>query len=114
MHGTLDWRVGASHYDRSRMQDLGGGRSVCLLELEANNSSNVFLFVHGSMASMAQYFPAAAALHDEGKGFGCVAYDWYGCGRSPKPERWEARDGWRVQLQREEAAAQAAAGERSG
>ena len=104
--GDLDWRFGSSLYDRSRTQvlDEASGRSVCALELEPKNPSSptttTFLFVHGIMASMAQFFPAAAALHggfgnegDDGSGggaFGCVLYDWLGCGRSPKPRQWEA------------------------
>ena len=38
---------------------------------------------------MAQFFPLAAGLCVE-RGLGCVAYDMFGCGRSPKPEDWAA------------------------
>ena len=104
---VVDWRLGASLYERSRkfVLDQAAGRSVHLLELDAKKEVGskrsipkpTFLFVHGSMASMAQFFPAAAALNmglkdapSSSSGFGVVAYDWLGCGRSPKPQDWDA------------------------
>lgn len=45
--------------------------------------------MHGSMGSLSQCLPLAAALHST-CGFGVVAFDGFGCGRSPKPNDWEA------------------------
>jgi len=46
-------------------------------------------FVHGSMATMQQYEAQIEALH-RGGAHRIVAYDWYGCGASPRPREYDA------------------------
>lgn len=45
-------------------------------------------FVHGSCASMLQYEPMISAFAKAGHEV--IAYDFLGCGRSPKPDDWYA------------------------
>eukprot|EP00040_Diaphanoeca_grandis_P043610 m.268567 g.268567 ORF g.268567 m.268567 type:complete len:299 (-) comp79477_c0_seq1:29-925(-) len=62
------------------------GRTVRMLRIEPANPTRVMLFIHGSMASMQQYEHQINHFND-GKTI-IVAWDWYGCGDSPKPDVW--------------------------
>ena len=45
-----------------------------------------FIFVHGSCATMKQFFPLIHLIH--GRGHRCVAYDFVGCLFSPLSQEW--------------------------
>jgi pimeloyl-ACP methyl ester carboxylesterase len=101
-------------YKNATWLNTGPLRNLCILEKKihhsttsTNNNKNsddddddddddttddddkpVFLFVHGSMARMGQY--AALMKLVAAKGFNYVTYDFFGMGRSPKPENSQA------------------------
>ncbi|KAJ1467225.1 Alpha/Beta hydrolase protein [Baffinella frigidus] len=87
---SVTWKSGADMYSRATTVELREGRRVSLLQLPGReaDSPTVVLFCHGSCASMSQYFPAISAIN--AAGYGCIAYDWLGCGNSDKPEAWGA------------------------
>ena len=63
------------------------GRRVAVHHRSGRPQSDVVVFVHGSMASMLQW--SAQIEHFGSRGWTVVAYDYLGCGRSPKPEVWD-------------------------
>ena len=84
------WRTGRDLSQLTIDMDVGQDRTLKVLQIKPTNpSAATLIFVHGSMGSMAQYFPLARHIHDS-TGSGIVAYDQYGCGQSPKPESWES------------------------
>ena len=63
------------------------GRAVAVHSRVAGTSRPLVFFVHGSMATLLQWSAQIDAV--EAAGYDAVAFDWIGCGRSPKPEGWE-------------------------
>lgn len=68
--------------------ELRPGRSVAVHRRAGKASKPRIFFVHGSCASMLQY--QAMIEHFAAAGHEVVAYDFLGCGRSPKPDDWYA------------------------
>lgn len=65
--------------------EVRAGRSLAVHLAGAGD--HVVVFVHGSAASLLQW---SAQLAEVSQSCRTVAYDWYGCGRSPKPRDWYA------------------------
>lgn len=63
------------------------GRTLAVHHRPGSNGVRLF-FVHGSCASMLQF--QAMIAHFASLGHELIAYDWFGCGRSPKPRDWYA------------------------
>ena len=85
---TLTWRSGAELTDKAIDVEVRPGRTVKALQLPASEGQATVFFIHGSAATMSQYFPVISKL--AAQGYGVLAFDLYGCGRSPKPDEWEA------------------------
>eukprot|EP00434_Breviolum_minutum_P002664 symbB.v1.2.002353.t4/scaffold121.1/size317807/17 len=83
------WRSGQELLSSAEMQEVRPGRKLRVLKREPKEKMPTLLLVHGSAASLTQYLPLAAALH-ETLGYGFVCYDWLGCGGSEKPDDWYA------------------------
>ena len=65
------------------------GRSIAVHTRPGTTASKPRLFfVHGSMASMLQF--RQMIEHFAAHGHEIIAYDYLGCGRSPKPDGWHA------------------------
>mmetsp|Transcript_63073 Transcript_63073/g.131101 ORF Transcript_63073/g.131101 Transcript_63073/m.131101 type:complete len:314 (+) Transcript_63073:281-1222(+) len=83
-------------FDEAVLTEVRPGRSIHLLHLVAPDTKDggtpdsekiTYFFVHGSMATMQQFegqITGLAATSD------IVAWDAYGCGKSPKPWEWDA------------------------
>mmetsp|Transcript_45392 Transcript_45392/g.106606 ORF Transcript_45392/g.106606 Transcript_45392/m.106606 type:complete len:308 (-) Transcript_45392:174-1097(-) len=82
-------------FDNALLTEVRPGRSIHMLHLVpetqaggASESERVtYFFVHGSMATMQQFEGQITALRDTSE---IVAWDMYGCGKSPKPYEWDA------------------------
>ena len=81
----LSWDTGSDYYDRAIDVPVGDNRSVKALRIVGadHGPRPALLFVHGSCAWMGQWFPV---ISEFSKTYDCYAYDWFGCGRSPKPD----------------------------
>jgi len=64
-------------------------RSLAVHRRDGSSGLRLF-FVHGSCASMLQF--EAMISHFASLGHEVIAYDFMGCGRSPKPRDWYAYD----------------------
>ena len=63
------------------------GRSLAVHIHRNARTPHVLIFLHGSCATLLQWEAQLAAFREE---YTVVAFDMYGCGRSPKPREWEA------------------------
>eukprot|EP00747_Dinoflagellata_sp_TGD_P192392 gnl/TRDRNA2_/TRDRNA2_57169_c0_seq1.p1 gnl/TRDRNA2_/TRDRNA2_57169_c0~~gnl/TRDRNA2_/TRDRNA2_57169_c0_seq1.p1 ORF type:complete len:331 (+),score=43.19 gnl/TRDRNA2_/TRDRNA2_57169_c0_seq1:49-1041(+) len=87
---SFTWQSGEYLFAQAKIEEVRPGRQLCVLHKPPSSPSLPTLFlVHGSCASFSQYVPLAAAL-SERRGYGIVAWDWLGCGRSSKPDNWSA------------------------
>lgn len=87
---SFTWHSGAYLFDQATMEEVRPGRQLCVLHKAPSNPSLPTMFlVHGSCASFSQFVPLAAALSEK-RGYGIVTWDWLGCGRSSKPDNWNA------------------------
>ena len=70
--------------------EIRSGRTVAVYHHNASsaNAKPRLFFVHGSCASMLQY--CELILHFAAAGHEIIAFDYVGCGRSPKPRDWYA------------------------
>ncbi|KOO34479.1 hydrolase, partial [Chrysochromulina tobinii] len=68
--------------------EIRPGRHVAVHHRPSSTSKPRIFFVHGSCASMLQY--EALVAYYAAAGHEVVAYDYLGCGRSPKPRDWYA------------------------
>ena len=64
------------------------GRELAVHRRAGATNKPALFFVHGSCASMLQYEPLIARFASSGHEV--IAYDYLGCGRSPKPNAWYA------------------------
>ena len=67
--------------------EIRPGRSLAIHRRGGDAIHRLF-FVHGSCASMLQYH--ALIEHFADGGHEVIAFDFFGCGRSPKPDTWNA------------------------
>eukprot|EP00287_Rhodomonas_sp_CCMP768_P014876 CAMPEP_0196758784 /NCGR_PEP_ID=MMETSP1091-20130531/104363_1 /TAXON_ID=302021 /ORGANISM="Rhodomonas sp., Strain CCMP768" /LENGTH=311 /DNA_ID=CAMNT_0042107617 /DNA_START=101 /DNA_END=1036 /DNA_ORIENTATION=- len=81
-------------FDDAVLTEIRPGRSIHMLHLTpekkdvaADANTVTYFFVHGSMATMQQFEGQITALRDTAH---IVAWDMYGCGKSPKPYEWDA------------------------
>lgn len=87
-------------FNQAALTEIRPGRSVMLLDLTAPNPDVIVdgadqdepwtvFFVHGSMATMQQFEAQITELYGSGN---CrvVAFDAYGCGKSPRPTDFTA------------------------
>ena len=79
------WAAGEEKvYASAKLIDVRPSRTLCVLHHPGSKAKKgLVFFVHGSMARLSQY--TAQISHFRSAGFEVVAYDYYGCGRSPKP-----------------------------
>jgi len=70
----------------AQMLEVRVGRMLAVHSRPADAGKPLLCFVHGSCASMVQW--CAQLDHFHALGYPIVAYDMYGCGRSPKPRGW--------------------------
>ena len=75
-----------------QLTELRPGRRLAVHQnnprLKQNDHTHTLIFVHGSCASLLQWKAQIRTFQDAN--FHTIAYDAYGCGRSPKPNSWEA------------------------
>jgi len=69
--------------------DVGRGRQLQVYDSQTSPSEVTLLFIHGSMASFDQ-FRYQIALLQFARPTRVVAYDAYGCGKSPRPRDWDS------------------------
>ena len=71
-------------YANSALFETRLGRNLCVVRnKKIENNKPVFLFVHGSMARLSAYASLMKMANE--KGYNYVTYDFFGMGRSPKP-----------------------------
>ena len=70
------------------MVEVRPGRTLAVHARLRADADKIVFFVHGSCASMLQWRAQIEALADGGHSV--VAFDCFGCGRSPKPSVWAA------------------------
>lgn len=82
-------------FQTSALTEIRPGRNVMLLDLthqapslDDDDAWTVF-FIHGSMATMQQFEAQIVEMH-QGSKCRVLAYDAYGCGKSPRPHDYSA------------------------